>query len=70
MKVPPRVLGNEIVSLAEVHFQDLQRPPHVFNNVTRERRRHHVRALADEQGVLQKTTESFQRMADRWLGEV
>ena len=70
MKVPPRVFGNEIVSLDEVHLQDLQRLPHLVNHVLRESRRHHVRALADEQRVLQKITQSFQRMADGGLGEV
>ena len=70
VKVPPRVFGNEIATLAEVHFQDLQRLPHLLNHVPRERRRHHVRPLADEQRVLQKIAQSLQRMADRGLGEV
>ena len=52
------------------HFQDLQRLPHLLNHVPRERRRHHVRPLPDEQRILQKIAQSLQRMADRGLGEV
>jgi len=58
------------VSLDKVHFQDLQRLPHLVNHVPRERRRHHVCALADEQWVFQKITQSFQRVADRGLCEI
>ena len=54
VKIPARVFGNEIATLAEVHFQDLQRLPHLLNHVSRERRRYHVRPLADEQRVLQE----------------
>ena len=70
MKVTARVFGNKIAALAEVHFQDLQRLPHLLNHVPRERRRHHVRPLAHEQRVLQKVAQSLQRMADRRLGKV
>src|SRR5271169_711020 len=70
MKVPARVFGNEVATLAEVDFQNLQRLPNLLNHVARERRRYHVRSLADEQRVLQEIAQSLQRMADRGLGEV
>ncbi len=70
MKIPTRVFGNEIATLADIHFQNLQRLPHLLNHVPRERCRHHVRPLADEERVLQEIAQSLQRMADRRLGEV
>ena len=70
VKVPPRVFGNEIATLAEVHFQDLQRLPHLLNHVPRERRRYHVWSLADEERILQEIAQSFQRVTDRGLGQV
>jgi len=42
----------------------------LFNHVAGERSRHHVRALAHEQRVLQQIAQSLQRVADGGLGEV
>ena len=70
VKVAARVFGIEIVTLAEIHFQDLQRLPHLVDHVAREWRRHHMRPPANEQRILQEVAQSFQRMADRGLGEV
>ncbi len=70
MKVAARVFGNKIATLAEIHFQNLQRLPHLFDHVPREWRRHHVRPLPYEQRILQKFAQSFQRMADRRLRKV
>ena len=59
VKIPARVFGNKIATLAEIHFQDLQRLPHLVDHISRERRRYHVRPLADEQRVLQQITQSL-----------
>ena len=70
MKVAPRILWIEIAALAQVHFQNLQRLPHLLNNVSRERSRHHVRSLAHKQRVLQQVAQPLQRVADRRLRQV
>jgi len=70
VKIPARVFGNEIATLAEIHFQDVERLPDLLNHISRERRRHHVRPLANEQRVLQEITQPFKSMADRGLREV
>ncbi len=70
MKVTARVFGDKIAALAEIHFQDLQRLPHLLDHVPREWRRHHVRPLPHKQWILQKLAQSLQRMADRRLRKV
>jgi len=50
------VFWNEIATLAEVHFEYLQRLPHLFNYASGERGWHHVRSLADEKRVLKEIT--------------
>jgi hypothetical protein len=70
VKVPARVFGNEIATLAEICFQYLQCLSHLLNYVAREGRRYHVRSLAHKQRILQEVAQSLQGMTDCGLGEV
>jgi acyl-CoA dehydrogenase len=70
LKCATCVLGDEIAALAEIGLQNLQGLADFLNHVSGKGCGHHVRALADEERVLQQIAQPLQGMADGWLSEV
>jgi hypothetical protein len=62
--------GIELVTFAEVYLKYLERLPYLVDHVASKRSGNHVRAAANEQGILQEITQALQGMADGGLGEV